>query len=84
MKEPNLESWANTARLLNETDKADLNDVWKVFQWANADNFWSVNILSLSKLRDKYPELAAKMKSAANSYNGKPQQARPAVKEFKL
>ena len=84
MKEPNLESWANTARLLNETDKADLNDVWKVFQWANSDSFWSLNILSLSKLRDKYPELAAKMKSAANSYNGKPQQARPAVKEFKL
>ena len=63
MKEPNLESWANTARLLNEVDGADLNDVWKVFQWANADNFWSVNILSLAKLRDKYPDLSAKMKA---------------------
>lgn len=84
MKEPNLESWANTARLLNEVDGADLNDVWKVFQWANADNFWSVNILSLAKLRDKYPDLSAKMKATANSFNGKPQQARPAVKEFKV
>lgn len=84
MKEPNLESWANTARLLNEVDGADLNDVWKVFQWANADNFWSVNILSLAKLRDKYPDLSAKMKATANSFNGKPQQARPAIKEFKL
>jgi hypothetical protein len=84
MKEPNLESWANTARLLNEVDGADLNDVWKVFSWANADSFWSVNILSLAKLRDKYPDLSAKMKAASNSFNGKPQQSRPAVKEFKL
>ena len=84
MKEPNLESWANTARLLNEVDGADLNDVWKVFQWANADSFWSLNILSLAKLRDKYPDLSAKMKAAANSFNGKPQQTRTKVKEFKL
>ncbi len=84
MKEPNLESWANTARLLNEVDGADLNDVWKVFSWANADSFWSVNILSLAKLRDKYPDLSAKMKAASNGFNGKPQQSRPAVKEFKL
>ena len=84
MKEPNLESWANTARLLNEVDGADLNDVWKVFSWANADSFWSLNILSLAKLRDKYPDLSAKMKAASNSFNGKPQQSRPAVKEFKL
>lgn len=84
MKEPNLESWANTARLLNEVDGADLNDVWKVFSWANADSFWSVNILSLAKLRDKYPDLSAKMQASANSFNGKPQQARPTVKEFKV
>lgn len=84
MKEPNLENWANTARLLNEVDGADLNDVWKVFSWANADSFWSVNILSLAKLRDKYPDLSAKMKVSAGSFNGKPQQARPTVKEFKV
>ena len=84
MKNPNLESWANSARLLNETDGIDLNEAWKVFCWANADNFWSTNILSLSKFREKYATLEAKMKAGPNQYGGKPQQARTKVKEFKL
>ena len=84
MKKPNLESWANSARLLNETDGVDLSEAWKVFCWANADSFWSTNILSLSKLRDKYATLEAKMKSVPNQFGGKQQQARVKVKEFKL
>ena len=84
MKKPNLESWANSARLLNETDGVDLNEAWKVFCWANADSFWSTNILSLSKFREKYATLEAKMKAGPNQYGGKPQQARTKVKEFKL
>lgn len=84
MKKPNLESWANSARLLNETDGIDLNEAWKVFCWANADSFWSTNILSLSKFREKYATLEAKMKAGPNQYGGKSQQARTKVKEFKL
>ena len=84
MKKPNLESWANSARLLNETDGIDLNEAWKVFCWANADSFWSTNILSLSKFREKYATLEAKMKAGPNQYGGKLQQARTKVKEFKL
>ena len=84
MKKPNLESWANSARLLNETDGIDLNEAWKVFCWANADSFWSTNILSLSKFREKYATLEAKMKAGTNQHGGKPQQTRTKVKEFKL
>lgn len=84
MKKPNLESWANSARLLNETDGIDLNEAWKVFCWANTDSFWSTNILSLSKFREKYATLEAKMKAGQNQYGGKPQQTRTKVKEFKV
>jgi hypothetical protein len=59
-KKPNLESWANSIRLLNETDSVDLDQAWKVFCWANRDSFWKTNILSASKFRDKYPQLSAK------------------------
>lgn len=59
-KTPNLESWANSIRLLNETDSVDLDQAWKVFCWANRDSFWKTNILSASKFRDKYSQLSAK------------------------
>lgn len=72
MKEPNLESWANTARLMVDSDKFVLRDVWNVFQWANSDNFWRTNVLSVSKLREKYPELKAKSQGASNPAQQKP------------
>jgi len=72
MKEPNIESWANTARLMVESDKFLLIDVWNVFQWANSDNFWRTNILSVSKLREKYPELKAKSQGATEKPKQKP------------
>lgn len=80
MKKPNLESWANTARLMVESDKFDLRDVWNVFLWANADSFWRTNILSIDKLRKKYPELKAKAQGVTQSQ----QPSRPQHKEFKL
>lgn len=80
MKKPNLESWANIARLMVESDKFDLRDVWNVFLWANSDSFWRTNILSVDKLRKKYPELKAK----AQGFTPKQQPSRPQHKEFKL
>lgn len=80
MKEPNLDSWANTARLMVESDKFVLLDVWNVFCWANSDNFWRTNILSVSKLREKYPELKAKSQGAP----AKQEAPRPSRQEFKI
>lgn len=83
MKMPNLESWANSIRLLNESDKVNLNDAWKVFCWANSDSFWSTNILSADKFRKQYVQLSAKMKGSA-SQPLQPQVSRPSRKEIKL
>ena len=66
-KKPNLEAWANTARLINEVDGINLMDAWEVFAWANSDSFWRTNILSIDKFRKQYAQLSAKMNSGYSS-----------------
>jgi len=84
-KKPNLESWANTIRLLNENDEVNLNNAWAVFCWANSDSFWSTNILSASKLREQYAQLSAKMNCGKlNGANNQQQVSRPSRKEINL
>lgn len=63
MRKPNLQSWANTVRLMIESDNRSHKEICQVMQWANSDQFWSSNILSASKLRDKFDGLQAKMNS---------------------
>jgi uncharacterized protein YdaU (DUF1376 family) len=58
-KMPNKNTWANTVRLMRERDKLTHNEMANVFTWANNDEFWSSNILSPSKLRDKWNTLLA-------------------------
>jgi hypothetical protein len=67
-KKPNFENWANTIRLMRELDKLTHDDISQVFIWANQDQFWSVNILSVAKLREKFPQLQAKMKGVNNGH----------------
>lgn len=84
-KRPNLESWANTIRLLNENDGVNLNNAWSVFCWANSDSFWSTNILSASKFREQYAKLSAKMNCGKlNGANNQQQVSRPSRKEINL
>ncbi len=61
IKKPNLETWAKTARLMRERDGRDLNDAWAVVQFAQSDDFWSPNILSMDKLRKQFDQLKSKM-----------------------
>lgn len=63
-KEPNLQHWANDMRLLNEADKRDWETITAVTSWCQQDSFWKANILSAKKLRQKFPQLLAKMNSA--------------------
>lgn len=60
-KKPNLESWADTIRLMRERDGLEHDEIQSVFEWANDDNFWQMNILSPSKLREQFPRLQAEM-----------------------
>jgi hypothetical protein len=66
-KPPDLEKWAQTVRLMRECDGRSDASIRATFAWANADTFWKSNVLSPSKLREKWTTLAIKMKT-----NGRP------------
>lgn len=54
---------ANAIRLLLDRDGYSEDEVAEVIRWAQADQFWHTNILSASKLREKFEMLVAQMKS---------------------
>lgn len=64
-KEPNYDKWADDIRLMREQDGHSPEEIWSVFLFANSDSFWSVNILSTKKLREKFPSLHSKMINGA-------------------
>ncbi|MFD1836240.1 helix-turn-helix domain-containing protein [Brachybacterium rhamnosum] len=49
--------WEQQARLMLDSDGHAVDDVRAVMAWVTASSFWSPNILSVSKLRDKWPTL---------------------------
>ena len=63
VKTPDFASWANEIRLMRERDGRTHKDICELFKWANEDEFWSANILSPSKLRDKWDQLEIKKRS---------------------
>lgn len=64
-KEPNLKAWANEIRMTCEADSRDLEDLIRVFNWANSDSFWCTNIRSPQKLRKHFDTLIIKMAEKA-------------------
>lgn len=63
-KEPNFVDWANEIRLMRERDNRQPDHIRKLFDWANKDDFWQKNILSPSKLRHQWANLAARRNSS--------------------
>ena len=62
-RQPNYAVWSNDVRLMRSNDERTPREICEVFKWANEDKFWQSNILSPSKLRDKYTALKTKMGS---------------------
>lgn len=77
-REPNFDEWAHDCRLMKEREGISLNDYWKVFLWANNDNFWRDNIQCPKKLRKQYPQLCGKMKNEQTNPKANYQPARQA------
>ncbi len=67
-KEPNFENWINAIRLLRERDGRTHKEIKTLFSWANSNSFWKSNILSPSKLRDKWDQLEIQKSSNGNGY----------------
>jgi hypothetical protein len=48
----------DAARLLLDRDEKTVEQVSAAIRWCQADEFWRANILSMSKLREKYEQLS--------------------------
>lgn len=59
-KEPNLNNWADEIRKIVTIDNRSYNEISDLMLWVNQDSFWSTNILSPKKLREKWDELTIK------------------------
>jgi len=65
---------ADAARLLLDKDGYKVDQVAWMIRWATSDEFWRTNILSMSKLREKFDQLKAKAgvapKATQAGFNG--------------
>ncbi|UWG96813.1 hypothetical protein LPY66_18340 [Dehalobacter sp. DCM] len=66
-KKPNVQKWASDFDKIIRIDKRDPDEVIGVMTWAKQDNFWKSNILSPSKLREKYDTLFMQMNSRSQT-----------------
>lgn len=62
-KQPNLESWGKSIDLMIRVDKRTPKGIKEVIDWCQADSFWHKQILSTSKLKEKYDQLVVNMGS---------------------
>ena len=49
--------WEQQARLMLDADGHTVDDVRAVMAWVSASAFWAPNVLSVPKLREKWPTL---------------------------
>lgn len=63
----------DSIRLLLDRDRYSLDQIRYVIGWCQHDNFWKSNILSAKKLREKFPQLVARIKSEAERPAGRDQ-----------
>jgi ribosomal protein S19E (S16A) len=59
-----MQKWADDFRKLVEINNVDKRLAKEVMDWVTQDSFWRTNVLSPNKLREKFGDLALKMKSS--------------------
>lgn len=74
-----LKAWLDAARLLIDADKRPAREVAEVLRWCQADPFWSPNIHSMTKFREKYDQLRPKALDETSST--RPADRRPATRD---
>ena len=58
----NFQKWSDDIRKMNQIDKRTFEQIKYLINWSQKDSFWSSNIQSPSKLRDKFDTLAGQVK----------------------
>jgi hypothetical protein len=65
----NLDKWAEDINKINRIDERTYEQIEYMIKWTQKDPFWSQNILSASKLRDKFNDLIPKLKGMVKPKN---------------
>ncbi|MDY4822387.1 MAG: hypothetical protein SO148_01085 [Candidatus Onthovivens sp.] len=73
-KEPNIQSWCKQFDYMIRLDKRDIEEIKEVIKWCQSNSFWSSNILSPKKLREKYDTLYMQMKNSKDKKEQSEQQ----------
>jgi DNA-binding transcriptional regulator YhcF (GntR family) len=68
-KDPSWADWSNEIRLMRSRDGRSHRQICTMFDRVQRDSFWVRNILSPSKLREKWDELAIKLSPATGQRN---------------
>lgn len=58
-----MEKWAEDINKIHRLDKRTYEQIKFMIQWVQNDSFWRQNILSASKLREKFNDLIPKVKA---------------------
>lgn len=66
-KAPDLQAWAKHVDLMMRVDGRTPERIEQVIRWSQSDSFWSRNILSTAKLREKFDALVMNMGGASKS-----------------
>ncbi|WP_079708592.1 hypothetical protein [Paraliobacillus ryukyuensis] len=66
-KKPNFQKWSDEFRKIVELDKKSKDEVREVMEFVQSDEFEMVNVLSPTKLRKRYDQLAMKVKRSKNN-----------------
>lgn len=69
-RETTVERWAQDIDKLARIDNQSIPDIEATILWCQKDDFWKDNILSGSKLREKWDKLQIKMKATTKSQGG--------------
>lgn len=72
-RQPNLDRWANTVRLMRERDGTNGREdrhIRALWSWCRQHTFWSANIQSPDKLREKWGQLALQRRTERRSASG--------------
>lgn len=64
------EKWRTEARLLIDRDRRPLDEITRIIDWCQKDQFWKGNILSMPKFREKYDRLRIAAGNEQGRQNG--------------
>ncbi|PCG31707.1 helix-turn-helix domain-containing protein, partial [Escherichia coli] len=70
-KEPNWTAWANEIRLMCVQDGRTHKQICEMYSRVSRDPFWCRNVLSPSKLREKWDELSLRLSPSVSTYTEK-------------